>query len=65
MQAKECSDCIHSRVTVSDVEEEGPILKCHRFPPVMMVINSQVVQGYPDADQYCGEWKTNTPRKKS
>jgi hypothetical protein len=52
----ECAQCRFSRPTISDNPEEGPILKCHRYPPTLMVIDDEVIQAYPDANEWCGEF---------
>ena len=56
---EECSVCIFSRVAVSSVEEEGPLLKCHRYPPVVIVFDGDVTQTLPDAEEWCGEWRSS------
>jgi len=50
-----CSRCVHSRSTISDVEAEGQLLKCHRYPPVLFVLDDELRQGHPDAVEACGE----------
>lgn len=50
-----CSNCNYSRPAISDDPDEGPILKCHRYPPVMFVIDDEVNQSFPDAYEICGE----------
>lgn len=51
-----CATCRHSRPVLSDIEEEGPLLKCHRYPAQMLVVDGDVIQAQPDADEPCGEW---------
>jgi hypothetical protein len=51
----DCSTCQHSRPTLTDPPEE-PILKCHRYPPVLLVLNGELLQSWPDAVEPCGEY---------
>lgn len=53
----ECATCYYSRAVISDEEDEGPILKCHRFPPLLFVFEDEIIQAFPDADEWCGEYK--------
>ena len=55
----DCQVCVHSRPVISDVAAEGPLLKCYRYPPVLVVINGEPVQLHPDADESCGEWASS------
>lgn len=52
----DCTNCRFSRPHISDHEEEGPILKCHRYPPVVMATEEEIIQTFPSADEWCGEW---------
>ena len=45
---------------ISDLESEGPMLKCLRYPPSLFVIDGRVHQGSPDATDLCGEF-VDTP----
>jgi hypothetical protein len=51
-----CSNCSFSRPTISDEPTEGPILKCHRYPPQLFILDESVTQAFPDATDACGEW---------
>ncbi len=53
----ECVSCVYSVLGISDDLEDDPILKCHRFPPVIFVIDNEVAQTSPDANYVCGEFK--------
>jgi hypothetical protein len=55
-----CAECAHSRPALTDVENE-PILKCHRYPATIFVFDGEIAQTYPEADEPCGEWRSNTP----
>lgn len=50
-----CANCIHSTPVLSDHPHEGPILKCHRYPPVLIILDGDVSQAHPDAYEVCGE----------
>ena len=57
MQETECSACIHSRMAFGD-QQEMPVFKCHRFPPVVFVDHDgEVAQAFPDAWLSCGEFE--------
>jgi hypothetical protein len=47
---------VWSTPTVSDITEEGPLLKCRRFPPGLLVLDGEIVQALPDASNPCGEF---------
>jgi hypothetical protein len=51
-----CGQCSHAQPVISDDESEGPILKCHRYPPTLFVLDGEVTQAFPDAVDACGEW---------
>jgi hypothetical protein len=51
-----CVDCHHAAVSVSDIESEGPLLFCHRYPPVLFILDGHVTQAHPEADEICGEF---------
>ena len=42
---------------MSDNVSDGLILKCVRYPPVLLVINEEAIQTRPDAVGWCGEFK--------
>jgi hypothetical protein len=52
----ECATCKHSEPVLSDIETEGPLLKCRRYPPTVLVLDGEVIQAFPDASDPCGEW---------
>lgn len=52
-----CATCCHSRPTISDVESEGPLLKCVRYPPTVVVLDGVLLGVQPDADEPCGEFQ--------
>jgi hypothetical protein len=51
----DCDGCMFAFPTVTD--DEDVILKCRRFPPVLLVADNQPVQMFPDAVNRCGEYK--------
>lgn len=51
-----CDTCRFARPTISDNPNEGPILKCHRHPPIIINLDGDVVQTNPDAGDWCGEY---------
>lgn len=58
---KSCSNCQHSVLGFSDVESEGPLLKCHRYPPTLLVVAGEIAQAFPDAYEVCGEHSEQAP----
>ena len=40
------------------LDEGEVVLKCHRFPPVIVVLDGEVTQVLPQVDEldWCGEW---------
>ena len=57
VELQSCSSCRHSRPTLTDGDPE-PILKCHRYPPTLFVLDDELTQAFPDANEPCGEWST-------
>lgn len=53
-----CMNCRFSRPALSD-EDNELMLKCHRYPPVLLVLDGDVIQAYPDAAEWCGEWRAD------
>lgn len=53
----DCTNCRFSRPSISDIPEESLILKCHRYPPTLLVDGDGLLQSFPSADEWCGEWK--------
>jgi hypothetical protein len=51
----DCFVCRHSRPTITDDDGE-PILKCHRYPATLFVLDGELTQTWPDAVEICGEW---------
>ena len=51
-----CEGCVHARPAITD-DQENIIMQCHRFPPVIFVLNEEVTQGFPNATDRCGEYK--------
>ncbi len=49
-----CGTCAHSEVKVTD---DGPVLECRRFPPVLIVVDDEARRLFPqvDAGEWCGE----------
>lgn len=56
----DCNTCRFSYPLISDNPDQGPIMKCRRFPPQIFVHDGDVTQGYPDAHDGCGEWRPDT-----
>lgn len=56
MQDSNCDGCFFATPTVTDDAELG--VKCHRFPPVIFVLEGEVTQTFPDAYDKCGEYKS-------
>ncbi len=54
---KDCSTCVFSEPMISDEENEGPLLKCLRYPPTLMRIGQELIQVNPDANTKCGEYQ--------
>lgn len=50
-----CVDCRHSRPVIAD-NDRDPLLKCYRYPPQLVVLDSEVTQVLLDANEPCGEW---------
>lgn len=51
-----CSTCVFAQPVISDVPDQGPIMKCHRYPPLVVFNGDGLVQVWPDADEWCGEY---------
>jgi hypothetical protein len=51
-----CATCRHSQPTITD-DDDQPILKCHRYPPTLFVLDGELTQAWPDANHVCGEWQ--------
>jgi hypothetical protein len=61
-----CVDCRYSRI---DHEEDGgfddgPLLRCHRYPPQVFGFGEQPSQTWPNVtpDDWCGEYRPERPR---
>ena len=50
----DCASCIYANPVFSD-DENKPLLKCFRYPPVIFLLGDQVAQARPDAADWCGE----------
>ncbi len=53
----DCSTCVFSEPTISDDPDEGPLLKCLRYPPSLLWMGDHMVQANPDASARCGEYQ--------
>lgn len=56
----DCVSCVYAVAGLSDEPDEGLLLKCHRYPPVQLVLDGDIVQSFPDAEEPCGEYKQET-----
>jgi hypothetical protein len=57
MEHGTCDGCTYAALSVSDREEEFVVLKCRRYPPVLMLdSNDEILQSFPDATDRCGEF---------
>lgn len=50
----ECIGCIHAHMDMDGMEDI--LLKCRRYPPQVLVVDGEVAQTFPDANQRCGEY---------
>lgn len=50
-----CANCNYAQPAISDEPDEGPLWKCHRYPPTLLVVDDEIIQAFPDADEVCGE----------
>lgn len=53
-----CPTCRWSNPVLSDIEEEGPLLNCQRYPPQLFAFEDQVTQAWPKMEDgdWCGEY---------
>lgn len=60
-----CVNCRYSRVDHEPDQgfDDGPLLRCHRYPPTLVVIDGEPAQILPDvrADDWCGEYRQPLP----
>lgn len=54
-----CTDCRYSQVD-HDPDggfDDGPLLRCHRYPPSVVAVDGEVVQTWPNVgpEDWCGE----------
>lgn len=51
-----CGTCALAEVKVT---EDGPVLECRRFPPLLVVIEDDLRRLFPqvDAEEWCGEYQ--------
>ncbi len=54
---EECLNCVHSELMISNHKDDGPLLKCLRYPPVVIRMRNELVQVNPDANNKCGEYQ--------
>ena len=52
---EDCTGCVFARPHICD-DGEDLVMKCQRFPPVLMFDGEGVVQTLPDATDWCGEY---------
>jgi hypothetical protein len=54
-----CADCRYSQIDHDDDGsfEDGPLLRCHRFPPQLLALDGDVAQSWPNVTEtdWCGE----------
>jgi hypothetical protein len=54
-----CTSCRYSQVDHSDDGgfDDGPLLRCHRYPPQVIGVGDDVVQTWPNVGpgDWCGE----------
>jgi hypothetical protein len=51
-----CEGCVYANPAISDIEEEGPLMFCHRYPPQLFILDGELTQAYPQALNGCGEY---------
>ncbi len=60
-----CASCRFSQVDHEPGEgyDDGPLLRCHRYPPTVMGVEGEVVQTWPNvqAVDWCGEYQAPPP----
>ena len=53
-----CGDCVHSRMSFNEQQDDEPVFKCHRYPPQIFIdADGEIAQSFPDAWMSCGEFK--------
>lgn len=52
-----CPECRFSEVVILD---DGPNVECHRFPPVIIGVNDEPLQVWPQvqSEDWCGEFQS-------
>jgi hypothetical protein len=60
-----CTDCRYSQVDTGDDFPDGPLLRCHRYPPQVFTFGDIAGQTWPNVgpDDWCGEWQRPRPAK--
>lgn len=57
-----CTSCRYSQVDHGSEDEgfmDGPLLRCHRFPPAVFALDDVASQTWPNVgpDDWCGEYE--------
>ncbi len=55
MEDGSCEGCFYAVPTVLDDDDVG--MKCHRYPPTIVVYEGEMTQVTVDAINRCGEYK--------
>jgi hypothetical protein len=54
-----CVDCRYSQVDHQEGDgfDDGPLLRCHRYPPQVFALGDEAAQTWPNVtpDDWCGE----------
>lgn len=54
-----CTTCRYSQIDHDPGEgfDDGPLLRCHRYPPTVVALGDEPVQTWPNvgANDWCGE----------
>jgi hypothetical protein len=60
-----CPSCCYSQVDHEDDNgfDDGPLLRCHRFPPTVIALGGELVQTWPNVKEtdWCGEYQLIPP----